>query len=242
MKAELLFFGFICEHNLPIATADHVEKLFKAMFPDSKIAKKYSCSQTKTTHILSRAVAKESIFDLKSTLSSSDLYTWFGLATDGKSYENDTFLGILIGHFAANGLVTTSLIDMPDIDKGSDSDTKFETCTSSLRKESLFWETCCTYSSDNTSSMVSKNKSLLKLIKDAQGESPQKIFDIGCPCHLAHLRAQKGTKALSIQVDDFVIDLFYCFKRSVKRKATLRDYMEFINTEVKKMIKHVTTR
>ena len=167
MKAELLFFGFICEHNLPIATADHVEKLFKAMFPDSKIAKKYSCSQTKATHILSRAVAKESIFDLKSTLSSSDLYTWFGLATGGSSDENDAFLPILIRHFATNGLVTTSLIDMPDIDKGSDSDTKFETCTSSLRKESLFWETCCTYSSDNTGSMVSKNKSLLKLIKDA---------------------------------------------------------------------------
>ena len=56
MKAELLFFGFICEHKLPIATADNVGKLFKAMFPDSKIAKK--CSQTKAIHILSRAVAK----------------------------------------------------------------------------------------------------------------------------------------------------------------------------------------
>ena len=64
MKAELLFFGFICEHNLRIVTADHVGKLFRGMFFDSKIAKKYSCSQTKTTHILSRAVAKESIFDL----------------------------------------------------------------------------------------------------------------------------------------------------------------------------------
>ena len=39
MKAELLFTGFICEHNLPISTADHAGKLLKAMFPDSKIAK-----------------------------------------------------------------------------------------------------------------------------------------------------------------------------------------------------------
>ena len=43
--------------------------------------------------------------------------------------------------FATNGLVKTSLIDMPDIDKGSDSDTLFETCTSLLRKAlSCFWK------------------------------------------------------------------------------------------------------
>ena len=47
---------------------------------------------------------------------------------------------------------------------------------------------------------------------------------------------------LSMQVDDFIIDLFYHFKRSVKRKATLRENMEFTNTEVKKIIKHVTTK
>ena len=45
-----------------------------------------------------------------------------------------------------------------------------------------------------------------------------------------------------MQVDDFIIDIFYHFKRSVKRKATLREYMEFTNTDVKKVIKHVTTR
>ena len=42
------------------------------------------------------------------------------LATDGSSDENGKFLPILIRYFATNGLVTTPLIDMPDIDKGSD--------------------------------------------------------------------------------------------------------------------------
>ena len=124
---------------------------------------------------------------------------------------------------------------MPDIDEGSDSNTIFETCTSLLRK-TLSCETCYTYSSDNN------NKTLLKLIKYAQGESPQKIFDTGRPCHLTHSYAQKGAKAFSIQVDDFVVDLFYHFKRNVKKKAILRDYMEFTCTEIKKSTKLVTTR
>ena len=242
MKAELLFTGFICEHNLPISTADHAGKLLNAMFPDSKIVKKYSCGRTKTTNVSSGAVAKESVSNLKLTLFSSDLYKWLGFATDGSSDENDKFLPMLIRHFASNGLVTTSLLDMPDINTGSDSHVMFQTCNSSLMRASLSWEIGCTYSSDNNSSMIGKNKSLLNLIKDAQSELPQKIFDVGCPCHLAHLYAQKGAKALSMQVDDFVTDLFYHFKRSVKRKATLRGYMEFTNTGVKKIIKHVTTR
>ena len=130
---------------------------------------------------------------------------------------------------------------MPDIDKGYDSHTMFETCTSSLLPPSSSLVCCWTYSSDNTSLMVGKNKSLLKLTKDTQGESPQKIFYIGWSCHFAHFCTQKGAQALSIQVGDCVIDLFYHFKRSVKKKATSRDYMAFTNTDIKKMIKHVTT-
>ena len=81
----------------------------------------------------------------------------------------------------------------------------------------------------------------MKLIKDDQSEITQKIFNVGYSCHLAHLCSQKGAKALLMQVDDFIIDLFYHFKRSTKRKATLRDYMEFTYTEVKEIIKHVST-
>ena len=206
------------------------------MFPDSKIAQKYGCGRTKATHIFSGAIAKESIENLKSSLNSSDLCICYG-----SSDENDRFLSILIRHFGSDGLVHTSLLDMPDIDKGSDAQTMFETCKGLLNKPSLLWENCCIHSSDSTSSMVGKNKSLLKLIKDAQSETPQKIYDVGCPCQLAHLCAQKGAKALSMQVDYFVIDLFYHFKKSVKRNATLRDCMEFTNTEIMKVVKHVTT-
>ena len=90
--------------------------------------------------------------------------------------------------------------------------------------------------------MICKYNSLSKLIKDAQSELPQKIFDVGCSCHLAHKCARKGAKVFSVQVDDLVNDLLYHFKRSVKRRATLSDCKDFTNTEVKKTIKPVTTR
>ena len=41
VKAKLLFSGFLAEHDLPLTTADHGAKLFRNMFPDSKIMSKY---------------------------------------------------------------------------------------------------------------------------------------------------------------------------------------------------------
>ena len=55
--AELYFTSFIVEHNLPISSADHFSKLCKHMFPDSKIAQEYSCGRTKTTAIITHALA-----------------------------------------------------------------------------------------------------------------------------------------------------------------------------------------
>ena len=48
--------NFLVQHNLPIATADHLGPLFKAIFPDSQIASKYAAARTKTTAILNAAM------------------------------------------------------------------------------------------------------------------------------------------------------------------------------------------
>ena len=73
-----------------------------------------------------------------------------------------------------------------------------------------------------------------------QGE--QQIFDVGWPCHLAHLSAGKGAKELSVNVEDFVIDIYCHFLRSAKRKKQSREFMNFNNNEFRKAIKHSFTR
>ena len=40
-NAEVLFTGFLLEHNLPFEAASCAGHLFRVMFPDSEIAKKY---------------------------------------------------------------------------------------------------------------------------------------------------------------------------------------------------------
>ena len=64
--------------------------------------------------------------------------------------------------------------------------------------------------------MIEQSNSLPLNIWSMQGD--QKIFDVGCTCHLAHLFAGKGAKELSVNSKDFIIDIYYHFHRSAKWK------------------------
>ena len=55
LNAEVMVTNFIVQHNLPIATADHLAQLFKNVFPDSKIAASYASAKTKTFAIINKA-------------------------------------------------------------------------------------------------------------------------------------------------------------------------------------------
>ncbi|GFO49459.1 hypothetical protein PoB_007596400 [Plakobranchus ocellatus] len=48
---EVLFTFFLVAHIIQLSGTDHVGKLFRAMFPDSEIAKQYACASTKTRHV-----------------------------------------------------------------------------------------------------------------------------------------------------------------------------------------------
>ncbi|XP_068677860.1 uncharacterized protein [Montipora foliosa] len=55
-RAEVLTTNFLIQHNLPLATSDHLGPLFRAIFPDSEIAKQYGCARTKTMAIINKAL------------------------------------------------------------------------------------------------------------------------------------------------------------------------------------------
>ena len=78
---------------------------------------KYRSGRTKTTHMLTGAVAKQITSDLKKELL---LTRWYGLATDGSSDEDDKFLHVLVRHTDTDsGLIATSLLEMPNINSDS---------------------------------------------------------------------------------------------------------------------------
>lgn len=49
--------NFLVEHNIPFAVTNHLSPLFRDIFPDSSIAKKYASCSMKTTCMLNLAIA-----------------------------------------------------------------------------------------------------------------------------------------------------------------------------------------
>ena len=81
---------------------------------------------------------------------------------------------------------------MPKIAVGSTVQQMHNICNEVRETFSFEWDDCVTYSFDNTNFMIEKRSSLFQKIRSAQGD--QKIFGVGCPCHLVHLCAGKGAK------------------------------------------------
>ena len=109
-----------------------------------------------------------------------------------------------------------SLLDMPNNNSSSTAQQIYDVFREML---SLDWDNCVTYSSDNTNSMIGQRNSLLQETQGVEGD--QKIFAVGCLCHLGHLCAGKGDNKLSVNVENFVIDIYHNSRRSAKLKNQL---------------------
>ena len=137
IKAETLFSNFIAEHNLPFAVADHFTRLCKDMFPDSKIAQKFSCGKTKTTQIVKRAIAptlnKAVVAHCRTTCNS------FSLSIDESNDKNAVkILVILLKLYdLASQMAVTRLLDMPVCNIGN-AENIFNTVDNALRYVAAF--------------------------------------------------------------------------------------------------------
>ena len=56
-RAEVIFTNFLTEHNIPFLVADHFTMVVKEMFPDSNIARQFSCRRMKSSYIVKKALA-----------------------------------------------------------------------------------------------------------------------------------------------------------------------------------------
>ena len=97
---------------------------------------------------------------------------------------------------------------------------------------------CVSLSVDNTNSMTGVRNSVSSRFLQKNPE----IFVSGCPCHLAHMDASIAhdgfCKTMKINIEDFLLDLYYWFDKSSKRKGKLLEYFKFCNQDYLAVLKH----
>ena len=232
--------GFLAEHNLPFATANHLGPLFKSILPDSKIAKAYSCGKIKASCILNRAIAS----DLQSTLIEQMKTSCYSIATDGSNDQGLQKMNpVTVRLFDINQhKVVAKFYDMCP-STFSTAVGIFTAINTAVMKNNITWDNCVSLTVDNTSVNVGRNNSV---IVEARNKN-EHIILMGCPCHIAHNAASKATKAFvkvanNFNVEEILVDIYFHFDYSSKRKNLFVEFCEFCDQEYCKIIKFHSVR
>ena len=161
LNAEVIVTNFLIQHNLPLATADHLGPLFRTIFPDSKIASSYACARTKTFTILNEAFAPHCHDYIVEHCKSHP----YSVGHDG---SNDTGIQkmspvcIRLFDIKRSKTVTEHFFDMC-LTEGEDCGKAykiFEAIEKSFEKSNMLWTNCVSLSVDNTNSMVGCHNSV----------------------------------------------------------------------------------
>ena len=233
-NAETLFTHFIIEHNVPIAVSDHAGPLFRKMFPDTEIAKKYGCARTKTSAIIDN-LSRDKIETIVETLQK----TFFACATDGSNDVNTQLYPIVVRYYNKEiDQIMTALLSMPSCNESCTGENIFNLLNREFVKYNIPWGNCVSFGCDNASVMTGKHKGVAKFVAD-QNEN---IYISGCPCHLVHIAAQKAAQKIPIKFEDLLVDIYYYLDKSSKRNLELKNCQLMCEIKTHKILKHVSTR
>ena len=236
VAAEVYFAKFVAEHNIPFLVADHFSRLTKVMFPDSKIAEAYSCARTKTTAIITHALAPA----MREVVDNECSSTPFTILCDGGNDRMDRkYFAILVRYWDdVVDQAVTRFLGMPTCNIAT-AEKLFEALDTTMENRGLPWNNVVGFASDSASVMVGVHNSVLSRVRSKQ----PRVFSLGCLCHLANLCATSALKTLPVSVDNLLIDVFYHFKYSAKRWEEFCDIQaEFEDIKPLRVLKHSTTR
>eukprot|EP00117_Sycon_ciliatum_P019217 scpid92565/ scgid17493/ Zinc finger protein 862 len=234
--AELYFTSFLVEHNIPHAASDHFTELCKRMFPDSNIAKEYASGRTKTTAIVTRALAPAAD---KSVTDAYKSAAFSKLCDGGNDRMHKKYFGKMVRYWDTSlGAAVCRFLAMPVCNIAT-AETLFNALQQGLEKRSIPWSNVVGYASDSASVMVGKRNSVVSRILEKQ----PKVYSLAYVCHLAVLGAAAGLEVLPISIDMLLVDIFYHFKHSSKRWQEFSDVLaDFEDIAPMRVLKHCTTR
>jgi hypothetical protein len=112
LAAEGAFAFHSMKHHSSYKTADCMSVLFKIIFPDSEIARRFSSAQTKTEAIVNSVIAPHAIENIKQVFTNNTV-SYCGVATDASNHNAAEVFPVVIQYFDwKNGGLQSKLIEM----------------------------------------------------------------------------------------------------------------------------------
>ena len=123
-----------------------------------------------------------------------------------------------------------------------DADGRFATIDKAFDNNGIQWDKCISLGVDNTSVNIGKHHFLITKAREKNDET----ILMGCPCHMAHNTARHATMAFEkfviFNAEELLVDLFFHFDYSSKRKNLLLEFCAFCDQDFYKTLKFHSTR
>ena len=228
--------NFIAQHDLPFAVADRLTEVLPQIFPDSKIASGYACKRTKTTAIVCDALDPYLLKPVTEIARS----TSFSLLCDESNERgaSEKLLTILLRIYEENTaqIVTRHLETVGITDLTAQG--IFTAISQTLQRHGLLFQRMVSFASDTCNVIKGERNGVIAKLR---AEQP-KVIDIHCTSHVLNLCVKSAVKVSPLKMDELLVDIFYHFRHSVKRVASLQEYAEFCDVEFKLVLSHSETR
>ncbi|KAL3120081.1 hypothetical protein niasHT_003333 [Heterodera trifolii] len=212
----------LCRHAQSFESSDCVSSdgLFKTMFSDSAVAKKFGCARNKASKIITGVLAPYSVQIMLSELGNH----YFSIALDSFNHKTTKLFPIVIRYFVAENGIQVRLLDLQAL-PGETAEEVYQWILKMLQKHGLKFERIVAFCADNTAANFGsaehrgENNVFYKLRAHKNN-----LIPVGCPAHVLHNAAKRGADNLSIDIESIVFKLTSHFKNSTKR--TTLDYID----------------
>ena len=101
----------------------------------------------------------------------------------------------------------------------------FENISDALRSNEIDWSNCLGLCLNNTSVNLGRHNSIKTRVQEVNNS----IYINGCPCHTVHNTANKGAGMFILELGfhdkDMLVDIFYWFDKSSKKKSRLKSFV-----------------
>ena len=128
------------------------------------------------------------------------------------------------------------------LSSSSDADGIFVAIDKAFANNGILWDKCISLRVDNTSVNIDEHHSLITKPREKNDE----IILMGCPYHMAHNATHHATKAFEkfiiFNAEELLIDLYFHFDYSSKRKNLVLKFCAFCDQDFYKILKFHSTR
>ena len=236
-RAEIKLTGLLATNNLAFRIMDVLSPLCYDIFPDSKIAKQLAVRRTKSTALMKNALGEEFKNEIFNTLKTPGCF--FSVIMDKLTDQSATKqCGFAVIYYDIEQLkVKTRFFDMVAMAYSKAQDL-CDCLKLVLDQRKIPLNNLVGFSSDTMNVMFGANHSVVSLLL----ECLPNVVCIKCTCHSSNLAVCAACLKLPRSVEDLVRNIGAHFSRSALRREDLKEFQEFVETGIYRILVVSITR